>query len=281
MTQDTRPRDDSVRVHGGDSFLPVDGASLRYRDEGQGQPVIFIHGWTLDLDMWEPQVAALSGAFRIIRHDRRGFGLSSGNPSLAHDLADLRTLCRHLRLRQVAMVGMSQGARVALEFARSFPAALSCLVLDGPPQMGAAGIRDIPLTDYRALACREGIDAFRREWTRHPLTRLNTQDRRAHEILSRMIGRYPGNDLLQAPGESMLAPAPWLPSAMRVPALVIGGELDLASRQAAAAELASRLPSAQRATIPNAGHLCNLDNPSAYNEAIRDFLARQAGPYRR
>jgi pimeloyl-ACP methyl ester carboxylesterase len=74
MTQDTRPRDDSVRVHGGDSFLPVDGASLRYRDEGQGQPVIFIHGWTLDLDMWEPQVAALSGAFRIIRHDRRGFG---------------------------------------------------------------------------------------------------------------------------------------------------------------------------------------------------------------
>ncbi|HVS78395.1 MAG TPA: alpha/beta fold hydrolase, partial [Steroidobacteraceae bacterium] len=71
-----------------DLYLPVAGALLRYRDEGAGPAVLLIHGWTLDLDMWEPQVAGLAGAFRLIRFDRRGFGLSSGRASVTADVRD-------------------------------------------------------------------------------------------------------------------------------------------------------------------------------------------------
>jgi pimeloyl-ACP methyl ester carboxylesterase len=180
MNQDTR-RHQGVHAQIGDAYLQTDGARLRYRDEGQGHAVIFIHGWTSDLDMWEPQVAPLSTCFRIVRWDRRGFGLSSGRPSLAHDLADIHALCRHLDLRRVALVGMSQGARVALEFARASPAMISCLVVDGPPQMGAAATPDVPYQHYGALARSFGMDAFRREWAQHPLVRLRTHDRRAHD----------------------------------------------------------------------------------------------------
>jgi 3-oxoadipate enol-lactonase len=255
-------------------YLQVNGAQLRYRDEGAGPTLVLVHGWTLDLDMWEPQIAAFSPAFRTIRLDRRGHGLSSGRPSLANDLADLKALCAHLDLRQVAMVGMSQGARVVLEYAQRWPTTLSCIVLDGPPQMHPGGVQDIAYPAYCALARNHGLDAFRREWTQHPLARLTTQDRGASELLARMIERYPGTDLMQVPTEVSVDTPPWSPDKIGVPALVLTGELDLSSRQRFADELASELPAAERARIPAAGHLCNLDNPTAYNALVGGFLAR-------
>jgi 3-oxoadipate enol-lactonase len=241
-------------------------------------PVVFVHGWTLDLDVWEPQIAAFATQFRTIRLDRRGFGLSSGRPSLANDLADLNTLCAHLQLRRVAMVGMSQGARVVLEFAQRWPARLTCLVVDGPPQMHAGGPLDLPYAAFCSLARDHGVDAFRREWLQHPLTRLRTHDRGASELLARMIARYPGNDLMQAPGAVQVAPLPWTPESIRLPTLVLTGELDVSTRQGFADELAAQMPAAQRARIPAAGHLCNLDNPTAYNALVGSFLAGTTQP---
>jgi len=72
--------------------LQVPGARLRYRDEGSGRAVVFVHGWTLDLDVWEPQLP-LAAELRVVRYDRRGFGLSSGDPSLAHDVSRSHTWC--------------------------------------------------------------------------------------------------------------------------------------------------------------------------------------------
>ena len=268
--------DAALRVHAQDSYLQTDGARLRYRDEGRGSAVIFIHGWTLDLDMWEPQAAVLSGACRVIRLDRRGHGLSSGRPSLSEDLADLHALYRHLGLRQAALVGMSQGARTALHFSSSSPQAVSCLILDGTPRIGAAAALDIPYDDYRALALGRGLDAFRREWAQHPLATLRTRDPRAHELIAQMIARYPGYDLTDA---STAGPAavPTVPNT-RMPVLLVGGEFDLDSRKTAADELASQLLQAERVQIPGAGHLCNLDNPAAYNAAIQEFIARHGVP---
>jgi pimeloyl-ACP methyl ester carboxylesterase len=249
---------------------------LRYREDGRGPAVIFIHGWTLDLDMWEPQSAALSTHFRVIRLDRRGFGLSTGRPSLSDDVDDIRALCRHLDLEQAAVVGMSQGARVALALLRGSPAAISCLVLDGPPAIAGTGPADIPYEFYRELARSSGMDAFRREWAAHPLVRLRTRDRGTHELLARMIGRYAGLDLMSENGP---AAAPSAPPQIRVPVLVLSGEYDLDSRKASADALAAQAPQAKRVQIPGAGHLCNLDNPTAYNAAVASFLTRHAMPH--
>ena len=54
-------------------FVEVDGARLHVDDEGRGFPVLLVHGWALDLEMWQPQVAAWAGYWRVIRFDRRGF----------------------------------------------------------------------------------------------------------------------------------------------------------------------------------------------------------------
>jgi pimeloyl-[acyl-carrier protein] methyl ester esterase len=261
-----------------DLTLSVRGARLRYRVSGRGPALVLVHGWTLDLEMWEPQIEALVDAFRVVRFDRRGFGLSSGRPGLAQDVADLDALYRRLRIRRAALLGMSQGARVIARFALLMPDRVSCLVFDGPPRGLAGADRpeggDIPLSEYRALVRERGVAAFRAEWSRHALMRLRTADPRPHALLARMIERYPANDLREAaPSADHGRQAPQL-DRLRKPALVITGALDLASRQAAADALARRLPLGERASVPDAGHLPNLDNPHAYNAVLRDFLVR-------
>jgi 3-oxoadipate enol-lactonase len=266
-----------------DRYFASDGARLRYRDEGRGPPVLMVHGWTLDLEMWAPQVAALRDEFRVIRLDRRGFGLSSGRASISQDIADLDSLCGHLALERVALVGMSQGARAAVGFALTAPGRVSCLILDGPPPDGrkiSGAEADVPLEHYRALLHTHGIAAFRREWTLHPLASLRTADPRMHEILNAMIQRYPGTDLAESAGGGDAA-APWPGiGGVDAPVLVITGDHDLPSRIKAADELAQQRPDTARAVIRAAGHLANLDNPNDYNAAVRAFLARHAAPLR-
>jgi pimeloyl-ACP methyl ester carboxylesterase len=265
-----------------DQYFETGGARLRYRDEGRGHPVLLVHGWTLDLDMWGAQAAALSDSYRIVRLDRRGFGLSSGHPSIAGDGADLWALCEHLGLKSVSLVGMSQGSRAVVQFAASFPRATSCIVLDGPPRTGtpnaAGGSVDVPYEHYRELARTQGLSAFRDEWSGHALTRLNTGDADTHALLARMIGRYPGRDLIDTAARSDAATPGRNVELMGRPALVINGEFDLESRRGYAKELALRFCHVERVEIPDAGHLCNLDNPRAYNEALRRFLQKGVVP---
>ncbi|HWG72002.1 MAG TPA: hypothetical protein VN692_21495 [Steroidobacteraceae bacterium] len=62
---------------------------------------------------------------------------------------------------------------------------------------------------------------------------------------------------------------------VRAPELLIGGALDLDSRKRFADELMSQFVHVERAQIPDAGHLCSLDNPAAYTFALRQFLDRR------
>jgi pimeloyl-ACP methyl ester carboxylesterase len=276
MIQSSGQLDEGAPPQFRDQYVEIDGAALRYRDDGTGPAVVLIHGWTLDLEMWDPQAAPLGEAYRVIRLDRRGFGLSSGDPSLARDVSDLRALCRHLQLERVALLGMSQGARVALQLASESPAMVSCLVLDGPGVGPASGPLDVPHEHYRRVAQTHGLAAFRREWAQHPLTKLRTESMQARDLLARMIARYPGKDLTHPLPSPPLVTTLDMIRSIVPPVLLIGGALDLDSRKGSAHEFMLQLPSAERAEISHAGHLCNLDNPRAYNSALQNFLDRHA-----
>ena len=81
-------------------------ATLAYRDEGQGTPVLFVHAFPLGGAMWEPQVSALSAAHRLIVPDLRGFGASSlgATPTSLDQYADdLAALLDDLDLKQVTL----------------------------------------------------------------------------------------------------------------------------------------------------------------------------------
>lgn len=95
------------------SIKTQDGTELYYKDWGTGRPVVLIHGWPLDADMWEYQMPTLAASgFRVIAYDRRGFG-RSGQPWSGYDydtLADdLKAVLDALDLTDVALVGFSMG----------------------------------------------------------------------------------------------------------------------------------------------------------------------------
>jgi len=90
-----------------------DGVSIYFKDWGEGQPVVFSHGWPLTADAWDPQLNLVASAgYRAIAHDRRGGGRSS-QPWDGNDLNtyadDLATLLDTLDLRDVVLVGHSTG----------------------------------------------------------------------------------------------------------------------------------------------------------------------------
>ena len=95
------------------TFQAKDGTEIFFNDWGSGRPVILIHGWPLDADMWEYQAPALAAAgYRVLAYDRRGFG-RSGQPWSGYDydtLADdLGALMETLDLRDAILVGFSMG----------------------------------------------------------------------------------------------------------------------------------------------------------------------------
>lgn len=86
---------------------------IHYEDLGTGQPVVFIHGWPLNLHMWEGPISALLDAgYRCVAYDRRGFG-ESGRPSGGYDYetftSDLHDVMTELDLRDAVLVGFSMG----------------------------------------------------------------------------------------------------------------------------------------------------------------------------
>ncbi len=91
----------------------ADGTDLHYHDWGTGTPVILIHGWPVNSDMWEHQADALiQNGYRVIAYDRRGFGKST-KAVTGHDYNtlsdDLAAIINQLDLHNAALIGFSMG----------------------------------------------------------------------------------------------------------------------------------------------------------------------------
>src|SRR6266536_3494447 len=110
---------------------------LAHDVEGDGPAVLFVHEGITDRRMWEPQVGPFVDAgYTVVRCDLRGYGDSELTPGPISNTGDLRELLRFLKIDRARLVGGSYGARVALEYALTYPEAVDALVLMGP------GLRD-------------------------------------------------------------------------------------------------------------------------------------------
>src|SRR5262249_57140926 len=94
-------------------IVTSDGASLFYKDWGKGKPVVFVHGWALNSDMWQYQMIHLADqGMRCVAHDRRGYGRSS-DPGQGYDydtLADdLAAVMEALDILRITLSGISMG----------------------------------------------------------------------------------------------------------------------------------------------------------------------------
>ena len=102
------------------TFKAKDGTEIFYKDWGEGQPIVFHHGWPLSADDWDSQMLFfLAEGYRVIAYDRRGHGRSTQN-DLGNDMdtyaADCADLVEHLGLKNAVHVGHSTGGGEVIRY---------------------------------------------------------------------------------------------------------------------------------------------------------------------
>lgn len=256
----------------------VNGTRLVYEVAGEGVPVVLIHGFTLDGRMWDDQLPAFAARHRIVRYDLRGFGASSpfvpGEPYTHAD--DLRALMDTLSIERAAIIGLSMGGWVAVEFALMYPESVSALVLVD------AALRGYPWSPSGA-ATIDGIYRLGREgkldeaiagWLADPLFACSHRSPAASARLAEIVMAYPCGHLLQDdPHLPLDPPARERLGEIAAPTLVVVGEEDIPDMHAIADLLATDVPASHKVVLPRAGHMANMDAPEAFNRVVLDFLA--------
>ena len=252
----------------------VRGARIAYDDTGgDGPPVILAHGFLMDRQMFEPQVAALAATHRVITWDERGFGDTEYDGeeftywSSAHDCL---ALLDHLGIERAVVGGMSQGGFVSLRVALLAPERVRGLILLST-QAGTEDPEAIPLY--------EGMIA---EWVAN-----GPSDELTGVVASIILGEptidaaYTAKwqarpkELMAQPGVTLLTrdDISERRGGIVAPALVVHGTLDAAISVEKADHLATHLPGCRGLVLVEGGtHSANLTHPAEVNAAILQFL---------
>lgn len=255
-------------------------ASIPYETHGAGAPVVFIHGYTQNMRIWDDQIPAFAPKYRVIRYDVRGFGRSTGDVDGTAAASDLATLLDSLRIPRAAVVGLSMGAGIALNFAVNYPDRVTALVLYGAP----------PTTDFPVPGSPEMFALFQKL---PEIAKTHGPDSVLAAVHASELGWMPANNpdaLRKARGGSEGYTArdltsPKKPSgrvppttmaqidSVRIPVLLIHGDHEVAWFRQFNDTLMARLPNARRVVIENAGHGAHFSEPKKFNHALLDFLA--------
>src|SRR5215211_9506609 len=110
----------------------INGIDIAYRDEGAGQPILFIHAFPLHSALWDRQLAAFSPQHRVIAPDLRGLGATargSGAASLDQHADDLDALLGQLAIENATVVGLSMGGYISFALWRRHRARIAALIL--------------------------------------------------------------------------------------------------------------------------------------------------------
>ena len=260
------------------AVLPLPGTGLAYEVTGDGPAVVLVHGFGLDMRMWEPQVEHLAPRYRVVRYDCRGFGASGAfDPAVPYTHAgDLVALLDHLAIGEAVLADLSFGGRVVLQTALAAPARVRGLVLldavlDGVPwDPESAGALDELARRVQA----GGVPAGRAAWLAHPLFAAARQRPELAGLLTAMVAGYPGQHWLGRDPHRPVQPPPIEAlEDVATPALVVVGDRDVPGFREMSAVLAGRIPGAGYRVVAGAGHMVNMEQPAAVNELLTRFLA--------
>jgi 2-succinyl-6-hydroxy-2,4-cyclohexadiene-1-carboxylate synthase len=257
---------------------------VRSAARGGGEGVLLLHGFTGSVESWRSRLPALARHTTVVTVDLIGHGASAAPSdarrySMGYCVADLVSVLDHLRLPRVAVVGYSMGARVALHLAAAAPDRVAALVVEsGSPGLATAEERRARRASDEALAARidrDGVVAFVDYWQSLPLFAL--QRRLPAEIQAAVRRQRLRNspvglaNSLRGMGTGAQDSLWDRLGALSMPALLVVGALD-DKFCAIGRAMASSLPRACLALVPDAGHTVHLEQPEEFDRLVREFL---------
>lgn len=261
--------------------MNVDGVNYHCRLAGQGDPVVLLPGFTGSSVNWLSIIEGLSPDHTVLAVDLLGHG-ETGSPidparyRIERAAADLAELIARLVAPPAALIGYSMGGRLGLYTAIHYPHLIDRLILESAsPGIEDAAERAARQQSDEALADRierEGIEAFVRRWENLQLFATQTPEQRENLRGGRLKNNPTGlANSLRGMGAGA-QPSLWdRLGEVQAPTLLIAGERDN-KFTAIARRMASLIPRAQLAIVPDAGHTVHLEQPDMYTRLILDWM---------
>jgi pimeloyl-ACP methyl ester carboxylesterase len=242
--------------HGGQR-AKVNGISVYYETYGQGRPVLLLHGAGAALEVMHYFISDLARDHRVIAIDSRGQGRTTDAPgpiTYSKMGADMIGLLDALHLKQVDVIGWSDGGIVGLDMAMKHPTRVRRLIAIGANYtydgVDKAAFSDAAIADFASAE--------------RPFYRLLAPDPDHFDVvfakIVKMVRTEPNYTIADL-------------GRIRCPTLIVAGEHDLILRKHTDS-LAHAIPGAKEIIVPGLGHEGLLEDPAQYNKMARDFLDR-------
>ena len=258
-------------------MVDADGCSLNVSVEGRdsGPTLMLSNSLGCTLQMWEPQMAALTQAFRVIRYDRRGHGKSGVAPgpySMDRFGRDVLAILDDLKVDKVHWCGLSMGGMVGQWLGANSPERFDRIILANT----ACYYPDPTNWLNRIKAVKEGgiasvADAVIGGWLTAGFREREPQ--MAAKMKAMLIASPVQGYLACCEALSTLDQRELLPK-IKSPTLVIAGRHDPATPVAAGEYISSHIPGAT-ITILDAAHISNVEQSAAFTETVMGFLAQR------
>jgi non-heme chloroperoxidase len=267
--------------------VSVNGYELAYVDQGQGDPVIFVHGGLQDYRMWNELLPQFGARYRAVAYSRRNnypnVVSPEGTPDGAADVhgEDLAAFARALGFSKIRVVAHSSGAHAALFFAATHPEMIVSLAVNEPPALGM--LNGLPnsadiLKEFAGLAAarealkngdvEQGIPMFV-----DVVGGAGAYERRSDadkKMNLENVASYQA-DAVKRPRMNFTCD---MAKAITSPTLLSGAQLSPRVFHHVLDQLEACLPNREKVEIPASSHTVTVDNPKAYQAAILAFFEK-------
>jgi proline iminopeptidase len=286
--------------------ISVGKASLYYREIGQGQSIIVLHGGPdFDHSYLLPDLDRLANAFRLVYYDQRGRGRSAdqvlpGEVTLASETNDLDMVRQHFHLESPALLGHSWGTVLALEYALRHPERVSHMILMNPAPASTSDLaifrkvyaqklgadmdrqREIVASPAYQEGDPEAVAARYRLHFKPALQRPEDYEKLMATMKAAFVRQGKAGIVKARAVEDQLMRESWqvdsydlLPKlqTLNIPTLVIWADHDFIPVEIAA-HIARAMPNAHLVTLKDCGHFAYMECPGEVRNAIDDFFRR-------
>jgi len=256
----------------------VNGTRLYYEIAGSGQAVVLLHGGAVDSRAWDDQFTEFAAHYRVIRYDLRGSGKSASPDKPFSNSEDLHALLQFLKVDKACLLGISRGGGIAFDFTLDHPEMVAGLVLISANLSKTPAAYERMFERTTEAGKGQGAAAAARVWGYDPYQGPVREAARPRvlKVLEENLPRFrhfDGSVAVRQLSSSDIPRSERL-SAVRVPTLVVAGELDNADARANYDNWARGIRNAKKIVFPNAAHLVNIDQPQGFNRAILEFLGK-------
>ena len=260
------------------------GAQIYYEERGEGEPLILLHGHSLDTRMWDKQFRAFAKKYRVVRFDFRGYGRSSEQREefqFTH-LGDLLTVMDSLHIDRAHIVGLSMGAFVASDMLAVAPERmLSCVLASGgmktykgPSEPMDDAEKAKRHKEIEALKAK-GVNKMKAEWLEGLIASGGSNRESMRKPLKRMIDKWTAWQPLHLEPRVIVAKdglERFKQNRPQVPTLFLVGGAELKGKEPSRSWMMDYLPNSQLQVVPDSGHMMNMEQPEAFNQTVLTFL---------